>query len=722
MLTNMEMADPRLSTAGQRFVAATLEALDVRTGATFGFRDPGLSPNLYLLLASFLSLFLELLLIRWVPSQVRVIAYYGNIMLLSSFLGLGCGAMLAQRGFRLTRLFAPLLFVLIVTVAALKGIEFKQGPDEFRFLFAAGTSSTTLPIVAIFALNTSLFLPLGELIGGYFSKMPPLRAYAWDISGAIAGTLLFGLFSFSRFSPVLGFTFVMVGFLVFCTSRRELIWNGLFFTVILAIVTYHLSTHGIWSPYNLISVREIETSGAGKPVSVPRANLSTRPDPSFYIVQVNGDFYMMNGTIDVQRYTNRAKVADLNEQYMLPYKFRPAPRDVLVVGSGGGVDVEAALLSGASRIDALEIDPVIIQLGRSFNASQSYNDPRVTIVNTDARPFFRRTDKTYDMIVFGFLDSQSLFSQMSSIRLDGYVYTRESFREAFQLLRSGGLMSVSFFSGGQLWLLDRLIAMVRSATGALPLVFTRPTGQVVILAPKGYLPAQAADLQFYRHIERTPPETEEAVDDWPYLYLRRRSIPVDYLFIIGFLLLLSSIFVFASVERNTRSLDFHFLFLGAAFLLLETKSITTVALFFGTTWLVSMVVILGVLIMVLIANAVASMLPVSYAWIYLPLVGSVCLLYYLSTSTVLSWPSYARLVYCLVLIPLPIFFAGLIFSLSFRAHLSPGTAFGSNLVGAMVGGFVEYAGMMTGTRVLLLLVLALYLVSFLTRPRIGLSS
>jgi hypothetical protein len=74
------------------------------------------------------------------------------------------------------------------------------------------------------------------------------------------------------------------------------------------------------------------------------------------------------------------------------------------------------------------------------------------------------------------------------------------------------------------------------------------------------------------------------------------------------------------------------------------------------------------------------------------------------------------------LIPLPIFFAGLIFSLSFRAHLSPGTAFGSNLVGAMVGGFVEYAGMMTGTRVLLLLVLALYLVSFLTRPRIGVSS
>lgn len=716
------MANPNLGIAGQKFLTAGPEPTEVQTGAIFGFKGPGLSPNLYLLLASFLSLFVELLLIRWVPSQVRVIAYYGNIMLLSSFLGLGCGAILAQRCLRLTRLFAPLLFVLIVTVAALKGIQFKQGPDEFRFLFAAGTSSTTLPIVSIFALNTLLFLPLGELIGGYFSKVTPLRAYAWDISGAIAGTLLFGLFSFSWFSPVLGFAFAMVGFLVFCANGRELIWNVLFFAFTIIILTYYLPTHGIWSPYNLISVREMGTSGALKPVSTPRENIATRSDPPFYMVQVNGDFYMMNGTIDLRRYTNKAKVSELNEQYLLPYKLRPSPKDVLVVGSGGGVDVEAALLAGADRIDALEIDPVIIQLGRSFNASQSYNDPRVTIANTDARPFFRRTDKTYDVIVFGFLDSQSLFSQMSSIRLDGYVYTQESFQEAFQLLRPGGLLSVSFFSGGHLWMLDRLITMVRSATGSLPMVFIKPTGQVVILAPKGYLPAQITGLRSYRQIARTPHEVEAALDDWPYLYLRSRSIPVDYLFTIGSLLLLSSIFVFTSLARNTRALDLNFLFLGAAFLLLETKSITTVALFFGTTWLVSMVVILGVLIMVLIANAVASMFPGSSAWLYVPLVGSVCLLYYVSPSTVLSWPAYARLVYCLIFVPLPIFFAGLIFSLDFRTHENPGMAFGSNLVGAMVGGFVEYAGMMTGTKMLLLFIIALYLGSFLVRQRLVASS
>ena len=686
---------------------------------TVNYRSFVLAPTLGLFLASFISLFLELLLIRWVPSQVRVIAYYGNLMLLSSFLGLGCGAMLTRRGLNLARFFAPLLLALVIAVAALNGIKFHQGPDEFRFLFAAGPKSTTLPIVVLFAINALLFLPLGEIIGRYFSRLPPVRAYSWDIGGAITGTALFGLFSFAWFAPSAGFALAMVLFLFFDAERRETIWSGLIFSVTLIILTVGMETAGIWSPYNLIAIREIDRDGALKAVSLPPDKIGASPDPPAYVVQVNGDFYMWNGTIDPRRYTNRARIASLNEQYTLPHRLRPGVKDVLVVGSGGGVDVEAALLAAAERVDALEIDPVIIRLGRHFNASQSYNDSRVQIVNTDARPFFRQTDKTYDMVVFGFLDSQSLFSQMSSIRLDGYVYTTESLAEAFRLVRTGGLLSVSFFSGRHLWLLDRLIAMVRSATGAMPMIFTTPTGQVIILAPKGFTPAVPVGLQFHRAIQKTPRDVEEARDDWPYLYLRARSIPADYLVTIGFLLFVSIAFVFATVRRKSRGLDLHFFFLGAGFLLLETKSITTISLFFGATWLVSTVVILGVLLMVLAANFVASRLRGITPWFYLPLVSSVCLLYFLPASSVLSWPFYARLAYCLMLIPLPIFFAGLIFSLGFRIHDDPSFAFGSNLLGAMVGGFIEYAGMITGTRALLLMILTFYLMSFITRFRLA---
>jgi hypothetical protein len=673
-----------------------------------------ITSGIRLFIASFLALFLELLLIRWVPSQIRVIAYYGNLMLLSSFLGLGCGILLARKAWGLHRWFAPLLLLLVSLVIALEGVQFQQADDEFRFLFTMGLRTTTLPIVVTFSLNALVFVPLGELVGRYFSQIPPLSAYSWDICGAISGTLLFGIFSYHWFSPVLGLVAVMIVFMVYLENRLQFLSTYILFAIALVALITRTETTGIWSPYNLITVKENLPSGSSKPVSEPKNNLKNMLDPPFYIIEVNRDSYMMNGTIDRRRFSEPSSyILALNEQYTIAHLVRPAAKDVLVVGSGGGVDVEAALLSGAKRVDALEIDPAIIRLGRFFNASQSYNDHRVTVFNTDARAFFRRTNQRYDMVVFGFLDSQSLFSQMSNIRLDGYVYTRESFQEAFDLLRDGGLMSVSFFSARHIWLLDRLIAMVRSATGTLPKVYTAPEGQIIILAAKGFDPKTPSELKTYRYIERNPLETPEALDDWPYLYLRGKIIPLDYCVTIGALLLVSLLFTIATSGAERKGIDLHFFFLGAGFLLLETKSITTLSLFFGATWLVSMIVIFGVLLMVLMANLVAMRLKRFSRIIYSPLIVSVLFLYLLPNSTVLDFPLFVRLIYSILIIPLPIFFAGLIFSLSLRDTKDSSFAFGSNLLGAMVGGFVEYMGMITGTKALLLIVICFYLASLL---------
>ena len=54
---------------------------------------------------SFITLFLELMIIRWVPANIRLIAYYANLMLISSFLGIGLGALLKEKGLNLFRLF-----------------------------------------------------------------------------------------------------------------------------------------------------------------------------------------------------------------------------------------------------------------------------------------------------------------------------------------------------------------------------------------------------------------------------------------------------------------------------------------------------------------------------------------------------------------------------------------------------------------------------------------
>ena len=102
---------------------------------------------------------------------------------------------------------------------------------------------------------------------------------------------------------------------------------------------------------------------------------------------------------------------------------------------------------------------------------------------------------------------------------------------------------------------------------------------------------------------------------------------------------------------------------------------------------------------------------------YLPLIASIAFLYFFPTEEVLAWGYKSTLLFSLVVIPLPVFFAGLIFSCTFRESPNPSFSFGSNLVGAMVGGFLEYLGMITGTKALLLLVLAFYLLSFLAKFR-----
>jgi hypothetical protein len=675
-------------------------------------------PGVGLFVASFISLFLELLLIRWVPSVVRIVAYYGNLMLLSSFLGLGCGLLLSRRGFGLRRWFPPAFFFLGAFLFAVREVHFQQGSDELRFLFQSGVGTTTLPIASIFIFNALTFAPLGELIGAYFGKLDPLKAYSWDLGGAITGTAVFGLFSYFWFSPVVGLVVVMAAYVIFyCRNAREVLIAAVFFTVGLASVLLSSDSAAVWSPYSHITIKE-DPREAGRPAA-PAKDLAVMQNPPFYVVQVNHDFYMWNGTIDVRRYSNpSAQVRGLAGQYLVPHLFRPGAKDVLIVGSGGGVDVEAALLSGAARVDAVEIDPVIIELGRKYNASGSYQNPRVFIHNTDARGYFKQTAERYDMVVFGFLDSQSLFSQMSNIRLDGFVYTRESFREAFGLLRERGLLSVSFFSSGKMWLIDRLASMVASATGVRPTIYYQASGQVILLAGKGFAPSAPDQFTNFQRVElRSAGMTPEALDDWPYLYLRQRAIPLDYLTTIGVLLALSLLFVFFSADKQRKGIDPHFFFLGAGFLLLETKSITTLSLYFGATWLVSMIVILGVLVMVLLANLVATRMSRFSAALYLPLAGAIVFLYIFPTHHVLSWSFPIRLLFSLAVIPLPIFFAGLIFSSSFRNSRDPSFSFGSNLLGAMVGGVVEYLGMITGTQALLLIVLVFYLASFWVQLR-----
>jgi hypothetical protein len=150
-------------------------------------------------------------------------------------------------------------------------------------------------------------------------------------------------------------------------------------------------------------------------------------------------------------------------------------------------------------------------------------------------------------------------------------------------------------------------------------------------------------------------------------------------------------------------------FMGAAFLLLETKNVVQFALLFGTTWFVNALVFLGVLLSVLVAVAVSRRITFKHpARIYLLLLVSLALAWVVPPDDLLRLAMVPRFLAASTLAFLPIFFANLIFTQRFKAVAASATAFGANLLGAMVGGILEYTALITGYRALLVLVALLY--------------
>jgi hypothetical protein len=672
---------------------------------------------------SFTALFLEMMVIRWVPSVVHLVAYYANLMLLSSFLGLGAGAMAARRKWNLFGWFPLLLAFEIATLILCRNAVLGSTAGEARFYQLAPSTFNGIILVWIFATNALMFVPLGQRMGVLFDSLPRLSAYGWDLTGSLSGTVSFGLFSLTHFSPILGMAIVMVVYLSISDRRRWIVSLPLFAAVLIAIVLER-DPKAIWSPYYYITVTEFDKPFIS--VSEPPADLVTMKDPPIYSVNVNQFGYHLDAAMDPKRYTPGTLAGDTISafwlQYHLPYTLTEGRDRVLVVGAGGGCDVQAALQAGARHVDAVEIDPAIIRISKKFAAGAPYHDPRVSVHIDDARSYLAKANPGYDLVVFGFLDSQALFSSMNNVRLDGYVYTVESIRSAYNLLNDHGMLSMSFFLGRQ-WLGPKLYQLVAAATGQTPAMFVDASGQRLILCvPKDGRPLASEAGRMHQSTYGNAAPVDLPTDDWPFLYLSSRTIPSDYLFGIVSLLGLS-VATIAWLKRGTFGRgDVHFGLLGMGFLLLETKNITDCTLFFGATWFVTLVVVAGVLLMVIAANLAAGRMKAFSPWMYAPLFATLALLILVPREDILGFDFAGRMAWTLLVIPLPIFFAGIIFSTTFREALTPSSVFGANLIGAMVGGFCEYLGMAMGNHRLSLIVIAAYLGSMLilvTAKRIG---
>jgi spermidine synthase len=409
-------------------------------------------------------------------------------------------------------------------------------------------------------------------------------------------------------------------------------------------------------------------------------------------------------------------LAEMADSYNFPYRLLTPGSKVLVVGSGMGNDVAGAIRNGADSITAVEIDPVILDLGKQLHPEQPYNHPTVYPVVDDARSFFEKDKSSYDLIAFGLLDSHSLLSGMSSVRLDSYVYTLESFEQVKSHLAPNGFAAVTFATGTS-WLEERLGRMMIQVFGEDRVwVHYGPTGTVFIGSKN------SASLPNGLKMDVWEKDSNYAwlplpTDDWPYLYLRGRVIPSAYwqsLLLVGILALLMLRRSFPEALKP----DWHFWLLGAAFLLIEFTSITRLALLFGTTWLVNALAISGVLIMILFANLIVLKtkrinIRLSYFFLFVSMV----LVYIFPFETLNQLSPLPRTVSSVSLLSVPLFFSGLIFAESLRRREKASGAFASNLSGSVAGGILEYSSIWWGVQNLYVLGAVIYLMAFIAYLR-----
>ena len=698
---------------------------------------------LELFLASFLALYFELVVIRYLATEIRVFAYLKNLGLVACFFGIGLGMLIADPGKTRKKLFPALAagLFLMVAFAPWLGLTHLLVPDSGQYqmfgvssqlhgwarvlwLFLAQWIFFTV-VPGILCLVVLFFLPLGGLVGARLTRFTPLAGYGWNLAGSLAGILAFTLVSFSAAPP---WVWLLLGFGAASPFFIRQRWSLLAFALLVAIMALpsvrNLRDHShddlntpleqrtFWSPYYRITLFAFPP-----PLGWPR--------PAGYLVDVNHDYHQKMVDLSDAFLSRNLPNTGLNQKalpaYSLPYRFVPHPRNVLIVGAGTGNDVAAALRHDATHVDAVEIDPTLVALGRRYHPEHPYDSARVTVHVNDARAFFKRAQQSYDLIVFGFLDSHTMFSSLSVLRLDDYVYTTQSFEEAKHLLTPDGTAVLAFDSGRNSYITDRIFVNLKHAFGKEPAAYyTGYEGEgVVFVEGNGHEPAIADYPELSKELESHEATAIMSTDRWPFLYLQSRTIPFHLIAVVFLFLLLS----YGMLRRRVPVAEIaspqnvNLFFLGAGFLLLETKAVTELSLLFGSTWIVNAVVITAFLVMGLLANTLMQLWRGSQRWCYIALFALLAIDLFLPYSLFNSLPPGTRTVTAAGCAALPVFFSGLIFSRAFRDVARPAEGLGVNLLGAVIGGILENTVMIGGTPILGGLAVLLYGASALALRR-----
>lgn len=701
-------------------------AFDFSLDALGGFSYTGL------ILASILGLFLELLMIRWMSSEVRIFAFLKNYMLVSCFLGFGLGCFLCRKRINLIALAAPLLTLvfliqfpwqplrdLISALPSYLGVASEVNsmgipavPFSGLALLALGAAvAITVPL---FILNAMLFVPIGQMVGGYLERAPRgIFAYSVNILASLGGILLFTLLCQYWQPPVVWFAIAGVILVLLVGKIAPLRWASIV-AFGLCFALFLLQPRGIghkyWSPYQYLELSNRVENG-----EVIAYQLDTNHTWFQQVVNLSPEFVAAHPQFFSQ-------VPVEWDAYNLPYHFYSNPPDVLVLGAGMGNDVAAALRNGAGHVVAVEIDPLIQHLGRESHFERPYSSPRVTPVVNDARSYVENSKEHFDLIVYSLLDSHTNISNYSSVRIDNYVYTTEALEAARRLLKDDGILVLKF-QAHTAWIAGRLHGLLQTVFGQAPIDFYADAskystgGSFFVVGSRNRLDQALSSPELAAYIKsHSGVEMESAhltTDDWPFFYQHEPGIPLIIVIMAVLLVALTRLLI-RKTGAAGQAINWHFFYLGAGFLLLEAQIVSRMAMLFGTTWLVNSIVIGAILVLIVAVNFLVESwpsIPVRFAYAGI----GVCMLvsYFLPLEALFFESFWVKVVVATLVLCSPVAFASIVFIRSFAEYKFSGRALGSNLLGALVGGMLESMSMWTGIRSLVILAAVLYLLSLL---------
>jgi hypothetical protein len=662
-----------------------------------------LTGRVRLMVASALMLFVQLALIRWSGANLIHLSYFSNLILLASFLGIGLGFLRARKPNDIGR-FVPIGLLILVGFIMIFPAKIEGSSTDLIFFTEVRPTGlpTWVSLPLIFIVIAATMTGFGEITGRAFREFAALDAYRWDIIGSILGTLSFTLVAFLRAPSWVWPIVTLIALWALYGLSMPWLSRVAMVLVVGVLVAESLASGVSWSPYYKVTTADYVDPNVGE----------------FTTINVNGIPHQ--NVMDVQQ---RLKAEPLYER---PYQraVNNPLNNVLIVGAGTGTDVALALSKGAKHIDAVEIDPRIQQIGSQINPNKPYDDPRVDVHINDGRAYLSGNNDKYDLILFALPDSLTLVSGASQLRLESYLFTRESITAARDHLTEDGVFAMYNYYR-EPWLVNRLAGTLDEVFGHQPCLdeFTAVQSLAVIAVGKNAPNAVCAPGAVWDRAavasagQEIPPP---AVDDRPFLYLKTPSIPSLYLIVIGLILGVSllGVRIFGGRLRNMRGYGDLF-FMGVAFLLLETRSITTFALLFGTTWLVNALVFTGVLLAVLAAIEVTQRRKreIPRPVIVTALFVSLGIAFLIPNSALLGLSIPLRLVAAILLAFAPVFFANLLFTSRFKNAANPTAAFAANLFGAMIGGCLEYLSLIMGYQWLLVVAAGMYLIAVLVGQR-----